>query len=82
MCSKNAICQWTLQGGETKHFTPVAFENELHSPVAQPANTVIEHDGEKSFEIRRPLDVFFFRHQQHLRSRMPNAPGSGNPLRI
>ena len=46
MCSKNAISQWTLQWGESKDFPAVAFENELHGPVAQPANTVIEHDWE------------------------------------
>ena len=41
---QNAPSQRTLQRGKSKHASRIAPQNELHQPVAQPADAVIQED--------------------------------------
>src|SRR5207253_8305171 len=45
MPRQDAPRQRALQRGKPKHPTRIAPQNELHQPVAQPANAVVKKDG-------------------------------------
>lgn len=48
MAPEQIARQSPLQGSEAKLIVAVMAEQELHQPVAEPANSIVEHEGVRS----------------------------------
>ena len=68
----------TLQGSKTENAYAIALQNEPHTAIAEPADSVVEHDRMTPVIAQRQFDIFvrLVRHP-HLSATIPNSVPTG-----